>query len=240
MNSLVLSAALLAGLGGSLHCLAMCGGIAVALNADSPPAAALWSALKLNLGRILGYTVAGAVVGVIGVSFLQLFQAQTWTLYLRLLVGVAMLMIAVRLLDVRQKLAWLSAPGRWMWAVLQKLQAPIRLLPQALRAPASGLLWAFLPCGLSSTMLMAAWFEADLVRSAAIMLAFGIGTLPAMTAVAWSGQRSMALLQKPGWRVGAATWIAAVGLVTLTSPWLAGLHPALPGALRALGCVVDQ
>ncbi|MBK8285603.1 MAG: sulfite exporter TauE/SafE family protein [Ahniella sp.] len=240
MNSLVLSAALLAGLGGSLHCLAMCGGIAVALNADAPPRAAFWSALKLNLGRILGYTFAGALVGVIGVSFLQLFQAQTWTFHVRLLVGVAMLMIAVRLLDVRQKLAWLSAPGRWMWTVLQKLQAPIRLLPLPLRAPASGLLWAFLPCGLSSTMLMAAWFEADLWRSAAIMLAFGIGTLPAMTAVAWSGQRSMALLQRPGWRIGAAAWIATVGLVTLTSPWLAGLHPVLPGALKALGCVVDQ
>lgn len=237
MNTLVLSAALLAGLTGSLHCLAMCGGIAVALNA-APNTSPRWSALKLNLGRVFGYTLAGALVGAIGVGFLRLFQAQTWTLYLRLLVGLVMLLIALRLLDQQQRFKWLSAPGRWMWSLIQQLQAPIRRLPDSLRAPVAGLLWSFLPCGLSSTLLMAAWLEADVLRGAATMFAFGLGTLPAMTLVAYTGERSLNLLQRPGVRLFAAFWIGSVGLLTLTAPWIATLHPALPGALRALGCVV--
>lgn len=242
MNWPALSAAWLAGLFGSVHCLAMCGGIAVALaaapNANKSAWAAWSQAAQLNLSRVLGYAIAGALVGLIGGSFLHAFQDQTWTRYVRLAVGAVMIIVALRLLDVGGRWRWLSAPGQWVWALLSRLQRALQFLPLRLRLSVSGLLWSFLPCGLSSTLLLAAWFEADVWRGALLMAVFGLGTLPAMVLVSYSGQRSMQWLQQPTVRLFAALWIGLVGLLSLTAPWIAGLHPALPGALAAMGCVV--
>lgn len=242
MNWPALSAAWLAGLFGSVHCLAMCGGIAVALAAAPNGGKSAWSAwtqaAQLNVSRVFGYALAGALVGLIGASFLHVFEAQTWTRYLRLAVGAVMIVVALRLLDLGGRWRWLSAPGQWVWAILSRLQQALQFLPLRLRLSVSGVLWSFLPCGLSSTLLLAAWFEADVWRGALLMAVFGLGTLPAMVLVSYSGQRSIQWLQKPLARRVAAAWIGLVGVLSLTAPWLAGLHPALPGTLAAMGCVV--
>ena len=51
------------------------------------------------------------------------------------------------------------------------------------------MLWGWLPCGLSATVLLAAWLQASAVHGALLMLAFGAGTLPAMVPLTWSGAR---------------------------------------------------
>ena len=57
---LVLGSAWLSGLLGGVHCAAMCGGIATAFPAMGN-GRGLRAALEPNLGRIAGYTVAGAI-----------------------------------------------------------------------------------------------------------------------------------------------------------------------------------
>lgn len=42
------------------------------------------------------------------------------------------------------------------------------------------MLWGWLPCGLSTTLLAAAWLQADALNGALTMAAFGLGTLPMM------------------------------------------------------------
>lgn len=239
MNWLALGAALTAGLFGSLHCLAMCGGIAVTLGAQGAGpgwVAAFRSALSLNGGRVLGYTLAGAAVGAIGASVLRLADWTPLANTLRLAVGAVMVLVALRLADVHGRLGWLSAPGQWVWSLLSRLQAILKHLPAPVRLPVSGVLWAFLPCGLSSTLLLAAWFEADPLRGAALMFAFGLGTLPAMVVLSATGQRSHAWLAAPVTRRFGALVIGLAGLVTLGAPWLSRLHPALPEVLGAMGC----
>ncbi|ULU26890.1 sulfite exporter TauE/SafE family protein [Dyella terrae] len=62
IDLLALSAALLSGLLGGVHCAAMCGGIATGFSMWSPRHGLLAS-LQLNVGRVLGYVLAGALVG---------------------------------------------------------------------------------------------------------------------------------------------------------------------------------
>ena len=62
VDLLVLGAALLTGLLGGAHCAAMCGGIATGLSIGSR---GWWAAVQPNLGRVLGYVLAGAIVLVV-------------------------------------------------------------------------------------------------------------------------------------------------------------------------------
>jgi sulfite exporter TauE/SafE len=67
------------------------------------------------------------------------------------------------------------------------------------------------------------------------MAAFGLGTLPVMLPLTWSGARMGQWLQRPALRNGAAILVMCAGLLTLAGPWLVQV-PALHGALAALGC----
>jgi sulfite exporter TauE/SafE len=233
-NGLALSAFLLTGLLGGVHCAAMCGGIATGFSVWSPRAG--WGGvLQLNLGRIAGYVLAGAIVGGIGDGLLRFFELNTLAIAMRMAVGIVLVFTALRLLDRRGRLGFLKGPGARWWRVLQPLQR--RLLPANTpwRRLTAGMLWGWLPCGLSSTVLAAAWFQASARDGALTMAAFGLGTLPVMLPLTWSGARVGRWLQQPAPRRIAALFILLVGLVTLSAPWL--MHvPMLHSVLGALGC----
>jgi sulfite exporter TauE/SafE len=67
------------------------------------------------------------------------------------------------------------------------------------------------------------------------MAAFGLGTLPLMVPLTYSGARTLRWLQKRATRRIAASLVIASGLLTLAAPWLAQI-PAVHGVLAALGC----
>ncbi|MGL5498976.1 MAG: sulfite exporter TauE/SafE family protein, partial [Aeromonas sobria] len=67
-HNLDLAGALLVGLAGSAHCIGMCGGVSAALSMAIPANKQhFWGRLayllNYNLGRILSYVIAGALVG---------------------------------------------------------------------------------------------------------------------------------------------------------------------------------
>ena len=74
------------------------------------------------------------------------------------------------------------------------------------------------------------------MNGALTMAAFGLGTLPLMLPLTWSGARLGQRLLRGRWRNAAAALVLVAGVVTLASPWLMQ-HPALHGVLAALGCV---
>jgi len=229
----VLVAALLTGLLGGLHCAAMCGGIATGLSA-SLPRPGLGTAVALNGGRILGYTAAGAIVGGFGGGLLALARSDGLATGLRVAMGAVLLVAALRLLWPA-RLGFVTRGGQWFWERLRPLQA--RVVPAAgpLRPWVIGLFWGWLPCGLSTTLLAAAWLEASALHGALLMLAFGSGTLATMLPVTWSGARLGGLLKQRGWRLAGAAVIAVAGIVTMAGPWLAA-QPAIHDILQALGC----
>ncbi|ASR44656.1 hypothetical protein BEN78_16075 [Xanthomonas citri pv. mangiferaeindicae] len=231
---LVVLAALTSGLLGGLHCAAMCGGIATGFSAASP--AGGWPhALQVNLGRVGGYVLAGAIVGGFGHGLVGVFGNPWIGFGLRMLLGVALVLVALRLFG-RGGFDLLRRPGARLWAWLQPLQR--RLLPAetAPRRIALGMLWGWLPCGLSLSLLTVAWMQASVPGGALTMAAFGLGTLPVMLPLTWSGQRMGRWLQRPRLRALAASLVLAAGVLTLAGPWLMQV-PALHGPLSAMGCM---
>ena len=233
---LTLGAALLTGLMGGVHCAAMCGGIATGFSAMGPRAS--WKyAVEPNLGRVLGYVAAGAIAGGIGHGIVDLAQLDRLAWTLRAAVGLVLVVVALRLLDRHGRLSFLAVPGAsGAWQRLRPLQR--RLLPANTSAKRIGLgmLWGWMPCGLSTTMLAAAWLQADARNGALTMAAFGLGTLPLMVSLTWSGARLGQRLQRGGWRIVIALLVLAAGLLTIASPWLMQV-PAMHSLLTALGCV---
>lgn len=248
---LVLGAALLSGLLGGAHCAAMCGGIATgfsavsARGARSPSVAsrdtggslrAGWlPAVEANLGRVGGYVVAGAIAGGIGDGIVRIARMDWLLLGLRMLVGMVLIVVALRLLDRGGRLAFLSPNGAGFWRLLRPLQH--RLLPADthIKRIGLGMLWGWLPCGLSGTLLAAAWLQASAVNGALTMAAFGLGTLPVMLPLTWSGVRLGRWLQQPARRAFVASIVLLAGLVTVIGPWLMKI-PQMHGVLITLGC----
>ena len=232
---LTAGAALLTGLMGGVHCVAMCGGIATGFSAMAPLAG--WRrALEPNLGRIAGYTLAGALAGGLGFGIVGLARADWIALGSRMLVGAVLVLAALRLLDRRGRLGFLARPaGGRLWRHLRPLQR--RLLPANTSGKriALGMLWGWMPCGLSTTLLAAAWLQADARNGALTMAAFGLGTLPLMLPLTWSGARLGQRLQRGHWRAVTGTLVLSAGVLTLAAPWLMQV-PALHGLLAALGC----
>lgn len=235
---LSLGAALIAGLLGGVHCVAMCGGVAagIAVSARAQTPAEAWRmAWRSNLGRLAGYTLAGLVVGGFGAGLIALARSDVLLLGARMAVGAVLVLVGLRMLFPGAGFNLFAKPGAALWARLAPLQR--RLLPAntAPRQFAMGLLWGWLPCGLSLTLLSAAWLSADALQGALIMASFGLGTLPLMLPLTYSGARASRWLQRPGARRAAAALVIASGLLTLAAPWLAQI-PAVHGVLEALGC----
>lgn len=232
IDLVTLGAALLTGLLGGVHCVAMCGGIATGLSAASGKPG-LGHAFALNGGRVLGYTLAGALVGAFGGGLLLLARSDALATGLRVAMGVVLLVVAARLMWPHA-LGFINRGGQWLWKVVRPLQSR---LPASgpLRPWAMGLLWGWLPCGLSSTVLVAAWLEASALHGALVMASFGLGTMATMVPVTWSGARLGGLLAERRWRLAAAAFVGLAGLVTMAGPWLAG-QPAIHAVLEAMGC----
>lgn len=212
MLELGIGAAFLAGLLGSGHCLAMCGPIA-ALAGVSAPGSRLRSTLLYNLGRVSSYAAAGAAgAALLGRGIDYGVDAAGWSALARLAqIAFALMVIA---LGLNLAFGWrgFGAVNRWGGAFWQRLRPlagrlfPIRRPWQAL---VLGALWGWLPCGLVYAVLAAAWLSADATQGAAMMAAFGLGTLPAMAGVGLSAAKLR------GRRV--APWLRTAGGIALVA-----------------------
>lgn len=230
---LVLAGAAMTGLLGGAHCAAMCGGIATGLSIEQR--GGWWVALQPNLGRVGGYAIAGALAGGIGQVLLGVARAPGLVVASRAAVGIVLVLAALRLLDRSGRFNFLALPGARAWAWLRPLHR--RLLPAntAPRRIALGVLWGWLPCGLSTQLLFAAWLQASAWHGATTMLAFGVATWVVMVPLTWAGARFGQRLQRGGFRTASALLVLCAGLVTLAGPWLVHV-PMVHGALEALGC----
>ena len=229
---LTLGAAAMAGLLGGAHCAAMCGGIATGFQAMAGrPGFA--SALQTNLGRVGGYVLAGAIAGGLGQGIVQVARMEWLALGARMLVGVVLVLAALRLSG---HVPLLDRASLGAWKLLRPLQQRLMPLDSAPRRVAAGMLWGWLPCGLSTTLLAAAWLQASAQNGALTMAAFGLATLPVMLPLTWSGARLGRWLQAPRRRMAGVALLLLAGLLTIASPWL--MHaPGMPAVLAALGCL---
>ncbi|MFZ1797860.1 MAG: sulfite exporter TauE/SafE family protein [Dokdonella sp.] len=232
-GSLTVAAALLLGFLASGHCMLMCGGISMALgvatakDASGRPRRSLL--LAYQLGRIFSYSVAGLLIGGIGGGLIAVLDIEHVRIALRLASAAALLLAALVMLGVLRDPG--SGLGKRLWpklAPLGRRLVPVSNLPRAL---AFGALWGWMPCGLVYTVLLVAALSAQPLQSAAVMAAFGLGTLPAMLATSWGAPRLLRLSSSRGLRRAAGCVLLASAVLTAAAPLLIGHLPWLQGWL---------
>jgi uncharacterized protein len=195
MHELTWVTALLAGLVGSSHCAAMCGGIATALGSVPAGRTRRWPLLIYHAGRLTSYGIAGAIAGAVGAAAGFAFATSRWSEILRLATAAMVVVIG---LDIAMsgggRARWLRLPER-LGARLWRHIAPLAHEPRprvrgyAARALVLGLLWGWLPCGLVYSVLLVAAVAGGALSGAVTMAAFGLGTVPAMAGLSYLGSR---------------------------------------------------
>ncbi|MFN3612031.1 hypothetical protein A9O67_04505 [Tepidimonas fonticaldi] len=222
LASMTLSA-LVMGLVGGPHCVAMCGAACAGIARAAAPRSrqALWT---WQLGRLVGYSVLGALAGgtVQGMGWLgqqTVVLRPVWTM-----MHVAALLLGLLLVVQARQPAFLDG---WAQAVWRRARPVMSRL--GARAPAVlGVGWALMPCGLLYSALLVASLSASALEGAAIMAAFAVGTMVSLVAGPWLLLR-LGDARSGGWGIRlaglalAATsgWALWMGITQPTGLWCA-------------------
>lgn len=214
------STALLMGLAGGPHCIAMCGAACAGIGQAAGPHKnrAMWT---FQLGRVLGYSALGAVAAASmqGLGWLTVQSAAlrpVWSMF-----HVAMLVLGLVLLWRAEQPVWLDNAGKKVWRIVRGWVsgrgggAPLLL----------GAVWTFLPCGLLYSALLVAALSGSPLDGALLMALFALGTSVSMMLGPWLWLR---LKGNPsgGWGVRLAG--LALAASSAWALWMAYAHNAAP------------
>ena len=164
------------GLFGSLHCLGMCGPIALAIPLKERSRFYLIAnSLLYNFGRTLTYGLLGMLIGIIGegIVFAGLQKI------LSVITGLALLIIVGFSINLEHKIISLPFFNEFYLRLKTKLA---QLLPKSQKgaALAIGVLNGLLPCGLVYLAMIGALSAGSIWESSLYMFTFGLGTFPLM------------------------------------------------------------
>ncbi len=218
----------LAGLGGSLHCIGMCGPILIGFSksfstdtetkeaTDSRrPSSLRFDFMWYHTGRIWTYGMLGFAAGLLGREIAGGSAWLGWQQWVGLAFGVLVVFSGVALLGLIPGFnlnRWLSGcafkrfgPASWFRSLLDQRGALPRLL--------LGAMMGLLPCGLVyGALLLAAGAQSPVV-SALGMIAFGVGTIPALTSTLVGAH-----LIPTHWRLHGTRFTGL--LIMLTGAWM--------------------
>jgi len=221
MQTTLAMTALLMGLAGGPHCIAMCGAACAGIGnaAGKRKTSAIWT---FQAGRLASYSALGAVAAASmqGLGWLTTQTAvmrPVWTLF-----HVAVMMMGLMLVLLARQPVWLDSTARSVWSRVRALNAA-----WGGGAPlAIGALWAFMPCGLLYSAVLVAALSGGPLDGALTMALFALGSGVSLLIGPWlllrlrgSGQwgirlAGLALVATSGW----ALWM---GLAHDTAPWCA-------------------
>jgi len=210
-------AAMLVGLLGSTHCIAMCGGIVTALSFSTKTATPSLSArlpyiVSYNLGRITTYTITGYILTFIAASAYQ--RGLDEIINLQIISAIFLILLGLYISRWWTILIHLESAAKLVWKYLEPVSRrwiPVRTAYQAFLV---GLIWGWLPCGMVYSALVYAMASADAMQGAMIMLGFGIGTLPTLLLMGSSAALLQRLIQNKRVRQIAGGIIILMGVMT--------------------------
>ncbi len=186
---ILITAVVTASLLGSMHCVGMCGPLAMwasGIGDRAPRRTVVASTGAYHLGRLTTYALAGLITGGIGSavdiggSWIGVQVAAA-----RVVGGLMVVVGSVKLWTLvrgRSRPALPSKPSR-IGGVLVKARPFLFQLPPVPRALATGLLTTLLPCGWLYLFALFAAGTADPLMGMVVMIAFWLGTVPALTAL---------------------------------------------------------
>jgi hypothetical protein len=223
-----LASILLAGLVGSVHCVAMCGPFAAAAGRRGTAALALYTA-----GRLSAYLALGTLAGALGSGLLAaLGGLSVAASALAILAGLGL--VALGLLSLLPPRGGRARGLGPLGPLYTRLIPLVRACVSAHRRDEAyllGVLNGLLPCPVTSPLLLVALASGSAASGGALLLALGLGTLPAMLAAGRAGGGVLAWLDRradgarPAWLARApGLAILALGLITAARPFIpAGL-----------------
>jgi hypothetical protein len=213
----LLAAAFVTGLLGSAHCFGMCAGLSGLFAVNASVASLrpqIPMAVAYNTGRILSYAFLGIVVASLGQTVVKAIPDIAAPV--RFASGLLIVIVGLQVAFNWRFLAPLEKAGAKIWnhiAPAAKGLLPVTSMPKALGL---GLLWGWLPCGLVYSVLLLAATTANAVNGGLVMLAFGVGTMPAMIMTGISASKLSLFMSRK--RLGAGLLIILIGLLTLAMP----------------------
>lgn len=222
---------MVAGLLGSAHCLGMCGPFALAIGTAAPAwRANLWRQGCYSAGRIFTYAVLGAGAAYCGLRLAVALTA--WVnvpALLAIAAGVLLVaqgLFAAGVLPKRAVATAAACPGATGFRALLTARGSTEVF-------LAGLFTGLLPCGLLYGMLALAASTHDVVRGLGTMVAFGLGTVPALVAAGLGGGL-LGIAARRRLHAAAAWCLVLTGVVSVARG--AGFL-AWPGAMPA-GCFI--
>ena len=228
MNELSYAAAFMIGLLGSTHCIGICGGIVGALTMSLPdetrksPFKLLPYLTVYNSGRLISYSIAGLIIGLLTASASEFFQVGEFPLG-GIIGGLFMVALGIYIAGWMQTMAPLERLGGHFWRMIEPFGRrflPVKNLPQAMWL---GLLWGWLPCGLVYSTLAWAATAADPVETTLLMLFFGLGTLPMLVMMGGVAEKLQSFTRNKVIRNIAGILLIAFGAMILSKA-LSGGH----------------
>ena len=166
------------GLTSNFHCIGMCGPIAMAIPVNRKNNLTIFmGAFQYNLGRIVTYALLGSVVGIIGLSIQTLGILQ----WVSIITGIGLIIFAWK--KQLFSIFPMAIPRIGIQSTLNKGLGKIIHSSSPFKLLFLGFLNGLLPCGMVFVALSNAILTGDIFSSTLAMIAFGIGTLPAMMAV---------------------------------------------------------
>lgn len=222
MQSSLALTALLMGLVGGPHCVAMCGAACAGIGQAAGPRKNT-ALLTFQLGRILGYSLLGglAAASMQGLGWLTVQSAALRPLWS--LLHIAALVLGLVLLVQARQPQWLDVAGKRIWHAARGWAsgwgggAPLVL----------GTMWALLPCGLLYSALLVAALAGGPVAGAMVMALFALGTSVTMLAGPWLWLRLRGASPDDGqWGVRLAG--AALAASSGWALWMALAHNQAP------------
>lgn len=177
----MLYSAFIFGLISSLHCIGMCGPIALMLPVDrNNPAKKTTQIITYHLGRLTAYGTIGLIFGLLGKGFFLAGIQQQLSIF----IGIAMIIIVL----VPEKIFAKYNFSKPVFKLISKIKTTLgrQFKNKSYKSLYTiGLLNGFLPCG----MVYVALFGAIAMQSASYgvlyMILFGLGTVPLMSSVVY-------------------------------------------------------
>lgn len=171
------------GLVGSLHCIGMCGPLAMAFPMGNRTSGGrLFGGVLYNLGRIFTYSILGFLLGLMGDFFITPKIQSTVSIAF----GTSILLYL--LLPSRfKKQVSKKPPAQGFFLSLRKQLGNLLSSGTNTSFFGIGLLNGLLPCGMIYLALTSSFITGNAINGSFFMAAFGFGTFPAMLGVVFFG-----------------------------------------------------
>lgn len=169
MNTVVLISSFILGLGGSLHCLGMCGPLALSVPFTQKESAKWQRIIIFYLSKSVAYGMLGAIFGLFGKGLILM----NWQQGLSITAGVFIILLVC--LPVLKPVS-----GKFLFQKqFATLYTQLQKRPRLQYYSFLGFLNGLLPCGLVYTALAAATLSGGWSGGFLAMFLFGLGTVPA-------------------------------------------------------------